>query len=707
MTNLASLFAGLFVLYAATASAQVSPKFLARQDVTGLYSQYTGIGDTNGDGIPDLIVSAESYITVLFGNGDGTFRIGPSENTYLEYPTITLPVDINGDGILDLVFGGYQTESNYDSGITVALGNGDGTFQYGDFYPAGTDTGGGGGTIAADFNGDGKLDVAFVAASGVWMYLGKGDGTFHTPFITVPLAPGAGGLAAADFNGDGKLDLVITLPEEGFEGTGNGFDVAFGNGDGTFQTPVHYAQPIDAYYVTAGPVTKDGRPGFALTQLDINYTLVYTSDGAGGFTGPRIADVSGLKIVLADVNGDGYPDVVASSGAVAYGSASGQFTKTVTYPALTGFTVAVGDLRNNGRQDIVTDAHDGISVLLNEGGDQFQEGNFTPLTGGAGCTVSADFNGDGKPDLAVSTASGVTIVLGTSSLSKPLQQGPTVSLPNAGCAIAVDLNKDGIEDLLVPTPTAVVTLIGNGDGTFTQTFSTATSYEGYLAVADFDHDGKLDFATSANLMAFGNGDGTFRKAKAIVATPPSGGFSAIAAGDINNDGWSDLILTSSAFPYVNAYVLLNNQHGGFTQVPSSMGEFTDQAILVDFNGDGNLDVVFAGEDAAGAYIYLGDGTGNFTKGTVLGSFIGGTGVNVVADFNGDGIPDIGVQSSPSVALFLGKGDGTFEQGEEVGTYFSPGFPLVARLHGQHIGTPPDLVVPDYSGGILVLFNETK
>ena len=117
-------------------------------------------------------------------------------------------------------------------------------------------------------------------------------------------------------------------------------------------------------------------------------------------------------------------------------------------------------------------------------------------------------------------------------------------MANAACLVTGDLNGDGIPDLLVPSNGTVVAYLGNGDGTFTLKGNTATPSGGYLALGDFNHDGKLDFATSGNLLALGNGDGSFQTPTAIVSNPPGTGFSNIAAGDINNDGWPDLVLTN-------------------------------------------------------------------------------------------------------------------------------------------------------------------
>jgi len=234
---------------------------------------------------------------------------------------------------------------------------------------------------------------------------------------------------------------------------------------------------------------------------------------------------------------------------------------------------------------------------------------------------------------------------------------------------------------------------------------------GWVVLADFNNDGILDFATSGNLLALGNGDGTFQTPAPFVSDPPSSGFSGIAAGDINNDGWADLVLTNSEVDSgINAYVLMNDQQGGFTQttVPSSVG--TQQPILVDVNGDGNLDLVLSGVTGDGADLYLGDGTGAFTPGPSLGGMVGdlAPGWVVVADVSGDGIPDVLIQGLDTVVVYVGKGNAKYESPFYIGLGWAPADLFVANLHGQKPSAGvPDLVEPDGNQGVMVLPNTTK
>ena len=181
--------------------------------------------------------------------------------------------------------------------------------------------------------------------------------------------------------------------------------------------------------------------------------------------------------------------------------------------AATGFgpgIVVPAHLRSPKLVDLVVQGAGAVSVLLNMGKGDFKDGVWTPLPSPGYCAAAADFNGDGKPDVAVNTGQGVSILLGTGSASAPFAAGQSITLSNAGCLLAADLNGDHIPDLVVPQPDAVDAYLNNGDGTFSLKSSTPGSTgAGAVTVADFNRDGKLDFATTGNSLALGNGDGTF------------------------------------------------------------------------------------------------------------------------------------------------------------------------------------------------------
>ncbi len=347
-------------------------------------------------------------------------------------------------------------------------------------------------------------------ASCVWTLV---DGP---PSPSTPNIPAS--MAVADLDGDGKLDLLTVGSN-----SGGGVGILLGGGDGTFR---------------------------ALSEM--------------------ATFVSGANAVaVADVDGDGRPDVLAASSYETYNSpenvgvSRGNGDGTLQTPSLYAvgthpYAITLADFDVNGSPDLaVADGSGGLRVLLNRG-----DGTFAaPVTYGNDALVAlaaGDMNGDGKPDLALASY----------------------------------------------TPGAIQVRLGNGDGTFAAPRSNGLDQSpAAVALGDVNGDGQVDIVavTSDVQVLLGNGDGTFQPAVSFQAGPnPSG----VAIGDVDRDGRADLVVTNEGAGSVS--VLFGNGDGTFQwELAFATGNGPNSPAIADFNGDGQPDIATCNLDSDSVSLLLG------------------------------------------------------------------------------------------------------
>jgi hypothetical protein len=347
--------------------------------------------------------SSSSYAIVEVHHATKTINPGPYKQYFSgNVPWYAVAADFTHDGKLDLATG-FNV-------IDFSKGNGDGTFQPG--YTVGGNYYGGCGIAFGDFNDDDNLDLVYGwgPENGPPTYLrvllGKGNGRFHgLPLFGFLLNDLATGIVAADFNGDGKLDLAA-----GYEGGIRGGDVYLGNGDGTFRKVWHLGEGGS---IAAADFNGDGK--LDLVVDDQGYLFVMIGNGDGTFQKEqKIAQVLGGGLAVNDFNGDGIADIafadeVKERIGVLIGNGDGTFKKPTFYPVgftpNTNFEFAVGDFNSDGNTDVIV-SQIGIpakfEILLGNGDGTFQKAQKLHLAAATESgIVVGDFNSDGLLDFVL------------------------------------------------------------------------------------------------------------------------------------------------------------------------------------------------------------------------------------------------------------------------------------------------------------------
>jgi uncharacterized protein (UPF0548 family) len=470
---------------------------------SGGYEAFSvAVADVIGNGIPDLLVTNYcptsstcpngGTVAVLLGNGDGTFQ------TAVTYPSggyeaYSIAVqDVNNDGHPDLLVANLcASSSNCNNGtVSVLLNNGNGTFQKAVPYSSGGQNPYS--VAVADVNNDGIPDLLLAnnCASDtncnngtVSVLLGNGNGTFQT---AVPYASGglyAQSVAVADVNGDNSPDLLVSNQCNNSTDCTNGVvSVLLNNGNGTFQTAVPYSSGgLYSYSVAASDLTGNGNNDLLVANYCASNDCpngavgMLLNNGDGTFQSPVLYPSGGVdewSVAVADVNGDGIPDLVTAN-----------LSESSSY--------------QNG----------GVAVLLGNGDGTFQ--TAVPFSSGglyASWAVVQDVNGDGKPDILVAN------YCATSSCANG-SVGVLLNTTNAPTSTALTSSVNPSNFAQAVTFTATVT----SQGSKTEPTGSVSFYDGTTSIgnSNLNGSGLATLMTSAlpvgtdNITAAYNGDTNF------------------------------------------------------------------------------------------------------------------------------------------------------------------------------------------------------
>ena len=520
---------------------------------------------------------------------------------------------------------------------------------------------------------------------------------------TLTGAPNGFSFSAASLRGNGIKDIVElfqTDPATHQPATA----VFLGNGDGTFKPPVYYDAAGD-FDLTIDDVNGDGIPDIVVAGTGTVTTLIGKGDGTFTMGPGSTVAWSGNGIggmVTGDFNGDGKKDLLIGA-TVLFGGGDGTFTQGPTTAALASAptsavgTGAVGDLRNNGKLDVVVSEMGSVAIFYGNGDGTFATGPRYAGPPDEEQVTITDIDGDGNPDIVLGSASEGIFTLGGYDTPIPMFQilmgrgdGTFVDslvynqgFYNVNGAIeeiaSADFTGDGKLDVLVldqiqngtGAPSQLVVLPGDGKGNLGTAIPSPINFVPEIVVeADMNGDGKPDAVVGglgAKLAVLINqGNGTFA-GEQDYTLPSSPGI--LAVGDFNGDGLLDVAVGG------NGVYVLFGQANGTLGTPVQIGSSLALLAAGSLTMDGRTDLVVAEQGVNGSvngplHVYLGNADGTFTAMTGPTTSAANYTVAALGDLNNDGKLDLVVAgevaatsttgSVPNVYTLLGNGDGTFQ-----------------------------------------------
>lgn len=376
--------------------------------------------------------------------------------------------DFNSDGKQDIACGTSNFSTNI---IKIMIGNGNGTFTFGNTYSLTSNPK----TICGgDFNNDGKIDIATGNnGENVCVLFSNGNGTFSLPVYYATNAIGLNSICTGDFNGDGNLDLATT------NNSSSNVSVFLGNSVGIFSSAVNYSLTNSPSSIYCNDFNNDGNMDITCAGAGGNGIFMLLGNPSGIMSAPSLFSNAGgpsYSVFGGDFNNDSNIDIVTCNNnliGVMMGNGIGSFSTTSSYTVTNSFNVLTADVNCDGNLDIIcgNSSVNGGSICFFQGNGA---GNFSlPVyySSGPGSIAMGEFNSDGRTDLVFGYSPNfIKILLNTSALFSLISTSATIC---NGMPVTITANgatsytfSGGVSNGIpfTPTTSSTYTVYGNIGG---------------------------------------------------------------------------------------------------------------------------------------------------------------------------------------------------------------------------------------------------
>ena len=643
------------------------------------------VGDLNNDGLLDIVVTNTcdpehgSGFFLLLQNSDGSFAppVYYSVHSTCSGGNIAIG-DVNGDGLMDIV------AASCDPAIYVYLQNRNGGLDVPIVYPA-KEGSGVAGVVIADINNDGRQDVVVMGSDLIAVFVQSSDGTLTniTTLATANTLNRFQSLAVADINGDGIKEIVV--------GNDCGFSVHRIIAPGpniAIQSALGLGQ-VQAGWIAYQqiPVFSSGLSSLSVTKIsiegeDANDFAILSEDCSGGdIASGSLCSVwvgfapttLGMKSAFLSIVSNDPVKSLTSISLTGEGVVAEQLVRPVKLDSRdyqigdgSGSSVAIGDVNGDGRPDVVV-----ASVVSGDGTTNFQlfvflqdeSGNLAPpVTYEAGDGVSVaigDVNNDGRNDVVVSNGSKIGVLYQNEAGGLEPMKTYETGYNSVRRVRIGDLNHDGLNDIAIVGEIGhyeVAIFYQNAEGGFNPpiTFPAYNIFSEDIELADINGDGLLDLLIPYSHLSMGNYQSAliyYQNEQGFLEMPSFqwmdfGEAQNIAVGDVNNDGFPDLVMAKGFTEGPAVGIAYGNRNGTldpvFWEYTSSRN--TELVKLGDVNGDGRLDVIL-NSGWGGVTVFLQDANGSLMPETSPCGVHGYPAMHdtlAVGDINGDGKDEIAV-----------------------------------------------------------------